>query len=235
MSCASPLFLLLLIDPSGGAPTREQPVLVADRPAVVESAPDAANGAVAVAKARKVAELVVRMDTEDGQVREEAFHALRVMDKQEVGPEATKILRSSRNASARRDVLRMFRQMEYDGAYREITQLLSRDEDPLVRREASHALVDLSPKHALGHLKVVAMTDSDVKVRRAAVLDMGSLKSLDAAEALLDVMHRLQAEGDAYLMGIVVQALRLTTGKDFGDNLPAWEQYVAGARNDSGD
>lgn len=98
------------------------------------------------------------------------------------------------------------------------------DEAYLVRENAATALGDLGigTRKAVPNL-IRALDDKKFEVRRAAAKALGNI-GLDTDEVILALIVTLGDENDL-VVGSVKAALNSLTGKDFGDDAEAWQEW----------
>lgn len=98
------------------------------------------------------------------------------------------------------------------------------DADEDVRIAACRAWGKFSVNEALPVLTELMERETDVDVRLAAIAELGRYPG-QAAVAILG--HALD-DNDPAVQHLAVQALKTSTGRDFGDSVPAWRDYVQG-------
>jgi hypothetical protein len=103
-------------------------------------------------------------------------------------------------------------------------RLAIKDKEPSVRTVACHALGKHRDRDALQALSEVVVNDQNRDVRMAAARELGDFKEQEAVRALGLALE----DTDPALQHLAVQSLRSVTGKDFGDSVPAWRQFVRG-------
>jgi HEAT repeat protein len=101
-------------------------------------------------------------------------------------------------------------------------QLALQDSDPNVRIEACGAWGNRGGPEAVATLSRVLATDSKLDVRLAATRELGRFQDPAAVTALGVALD----DADPALQYRAVQSLKSVTGKDLGNNVPAWRQYV---------
>ena len=103
-------------------------------------------------------------------------------------------------------------------------RLAIQDKDASVRTVACRAWGQREEQEALQVLAQAATADPDHDVRMTAVRELGKFKDQQAVRALGQALE----ENDPALQHLAVESLRSVTGKDFGDSVPAWRQFVRG-------
>jgi HEAT repeat protein len=142
-----------------------------------------------------------------------------------------------------------------------LSESICREEDPLIRAEIVRTL-GAYPGEASGSVLRAALDDPDVEVRTAACEVWGRRGDAEAVTLLsgvldgdLDMDVRLAAaralgqsnnpaaapalgraleDKDPAIQYRAVLSLRKVTGKDFGNDVNKWRQYMAGELPDSG-
>ena len=101
-------------------------------------------------------------------------------------------------------------------------RLALQDEDSQVRIEACRAWTRRGGAEAVSALTHVVRTDTDLDVRLAATRQLAEFRDPTAVSALGLALD----DADPALQFRAMQSLKSITGKDFGNNVPAWRQYV---------
>ena len=96
------------------------------------------------------------------------------------------------------------------------------DSDPSVRIAACEAWARRGGDEALRILSQVVGSDTDLDVRLAATRGLANFKSPAAVRALGLALD----DPDPALQHRAVQSLKQLTGRDLGDSVPAWRQFV---------
>ncbi len=96
-----------------------------------------------------------------------------------------------------------------------------RDENRGVRGDAAWALAEIKDPRAVEPL-IHALEDEDASVRRAAAWILGELKDPKAVEPLIAALK----DEDKYVRGAAQGALKKITGKDFGEDVERWQQWL---------
>lgn len=98
-----------------------------------------------------------------------------------------------------------------------------------VRMAACDAWASHGGPQAVPSLSSVLRQDRSQDVRMAAVRALGRMKGPEVAEALgRSLDDPTQMMQDPAMQYRIVQALRESSGKDFGDNVNAWREYLQG-------
>jgi len=100
--------------------------------------------------------------------------------------------------------------------------LALQDKDPQVRIEACKAWARHGGAEAVTTLSDVLKNDSDLDVRLAATHQLAAFRDPAAVAALGVALD----DADPAMQYRAMQSLKAITGKDFGNNVPAWRQYV---------
>jgi HEAT repeat protein len=98
------------------------------------------------------------------------------------------------------------------------------DEDQAVRIACCQALGERAETVSIKSLASSLRTDEDVDVRLAAAEALGKIKSPEAAQALAVALD----DRDPAMQYAGVQSVKSITGQDYGPDVQAWRQVVAG-------
>ena len=191
-------------------------------------------GAEQAERKLKLQSAVRLLDSDEPHQQDQAAEILGSLPPTEVGPALQGPLKSDRER-VRRVALRLLRRTGYDLCQGRIQNLLRIDPEPKVRREACHALAQLHPGTAADALITAATHDRDVRVRRAATLDLGGLRTPEALLALIDQLEEHLERDDEYMAGITTRALTFCTGQTLGQNIEGWRHFAEGFGEDDQD
>lgn len=100
--------------------------------------------------------------------------------------------------------------------------ILDPDED--VRIAACRAWAKLGSTAALPVLTELMQRETDVDVRLAAIAELGRFPDRAAVSVLGEALD----DNDPAVQHLAVQSLKTATGRDFGESVPAWRDYVQG-------
>lgn len=103
-------------------------------------------------------------------------------------------------------------------------QLAMSDADADVRIAACKAWGRRGGPQALDVLARAVSSDSDLDVRLAATTELAEFQEQQALEALAVALN----DKDPALQHRAVQSLKSVSGQDYGDNVPAWRDFVEG-------
>jgi HEAT repeat protein len=103
-------------------------------------------------------------------------------------------------------------------------QAAALDPEPSVRIAACHAWSRRGGPQALEALSEVVRQDADLDVKIAATVELGKFQDQLAVQALGVALN----DQDPALQYQAVQSLKSASGRDLGDSIPAWRDYVAG-------
>ncbi|MFV1968017.1 MAG: HEAT repeat domain-containing protein [Pirellulaceae bacterium] len=103
-------------------------------------------------------------------------------------------------------------------------RIAARDADEQVRVAACQAWGQRGDAEALEALADILRRDEDLDVRIAATQELGRFRDPPAVSALGLALN----DTDPALQYGAVESLKSSTGRDFGDSVPAWRDYVAG-------
>jgi HEAT repeat protein len=101
-------------------------------------------------------------------------------------------------------------------------RLALQDENGQVRIQACRGWSRRGEAEGVSALAHVLRTDSDLDVRLAAARELAEFRDQQAVAALGVALD----DSDPALQYRAMQSLQSITGKDFGNNVPAWRQYV---------
>ncbi len=97
------------------------------------------------------------------------------------------------------------------------------DPDPSVRVQACRAWGKRGDEEAVNVLSRVLKHDEDIDSRIAATQALGQIKGQPSVQALSVALD----DSDPALQYRAVRSLENVTGKDYGDNVNAWREYVS--------
>lgn len=103
-------------------------------------------------------------------------------------------------------------------------QAAVQDADEDVRIAACHAWTKLGANAALPVLTELMQRETDVDVRLAAIAELGKFQDPNAVSLLGEALD----DNDPAVQHLAVQSLKTSTGRDFGESVPAWRDYVQG-------
>ncbi len=103
-------------------------------------------------------------------------------------------------------------------------QLAMDDEHADVRVAACKAWGRRGGPEALDLLTQAVANDSDLDVRLAATTELAKFKEQSSLQALSVALN----DKDPALQHRAVQSLKSVSGQDYGDNVPAWRDFVEG-------
>jgi len=103
-------------------------------------------------------------------------------------------------------------------------QAALQDKEPDVRAAACRAWGKVGGAEALSALAQVLETDAELDVRLVAAVELGGFQDQAAIQALAIALN----DDDPALQYRAVQSLKSASGRDFGDSVPAWRDFVEG-------
>ncbi len=98
------------------------------------------------------------------------------------------------------------------------------DEDLDVRLTCCSRLGKRGDVGAIGPLRKILETDDELDARLAAIDALGQIESTETVAALAIALN----DRDPAIQYAGVQALKVASGQDFGNDVRAWQQYVSG-------
>jgi HEAT repeat protein len=98
------------------------------------------------------------------------------------------------------------------------------DSDPNVRIATCQAWSQLGGPQALEALAETVQRDADLDVKIAATAELGKFQDQLAVQALGIALN----DSDPALQYQAVQSLKSASGRNLGDSVPAWREFVAG-------
>lgn len=96
------------------------------------------------------------------------------------------------------------------------------DREPRVRVEACSAWGRRGTEEAVAVLADVLGKDTDLDVRIAAARELENFRTPEVIPALGVALD----DSDPALQHRAIRSLKVVTGKDFGNSVPAWQQFV---------
>ena len=103
-------------------------------------------------------------------------------------------------------------------------QLAMNDEEADVRIAACRAWGRCGGPDALDLLSRTVRNDSDLDVRLAATTELAKFQDQQSLEALAVALN----DKDPALQHRAVQSLKSVSGRDYGNSIPAWRDFVEG-------
>lgn len=143
--------------------------------------------------------------------------------KQEISAALVEQIRSESDPVIRRQIVRTLGKYETDSA---LSVLLSgcKDSDSEVRIVSCQSLAHRRGQSSLAALDRALREDEDIDVRLAAAKALGSFQDQLAVTALGAALE----DPDPALQFVAVQSLKQSTGRNFGNDVNSWRQYVKG-------
>ena len=97
------------------------------------------------------------------------------------------------------------------------------DDDVDVRLTCCYRLAERAEPETLAALKQTLQSDSELDVRLAAIDAIAQIESTDTVAALGSVL----SDRDPAVQYAAVQALKSASGKDLGNDVNVWQEYIA--------
>lgn len=98
------------------------------------------------------------------------------------------------------------------------------DEDTEVRLTCCYRLAERAEQATIGPLREAMTADENLDVRLAAIDALSKMQTTETVSALGTALD----DRDPAVQYAAVQALKSASGEDFGNDVTAWQQYVAG-------
>jgi HEAT repeats len=160
------------------------------------------------------------------QLRETAANAASLPPErqQQLASEMTERYRTEENSLLRGAIVKALGQLR-SANVEDVLSLAVKDDDTEVRLAAVKALGDRGDEQSLRTLASAMSNESNLDVRIAAATALGKFKnSPDATRALALALD----DNDAALQYRAIQSLEQVTGRNYGVNVGAWREYLAG-------
>ena len=97
------------------------------------------------------------------------------------------------------------------------------DEDREVRLTCCYRLAERAEPETLAALREAMVADPDLDVRLAAIDALAKIQTSETVAALGTALN----DRDPAVQYAAVQALKNASGEDFGNDVSAWQQYIA--------
>ena len=143
------------------------------------------------------------------------------LEQEQITRELATEIKGERDPSMRRHLLRAIEPYPTSLAMAVLVAGAS-DHAVEVRRVACECLGRRGGTDAVRELSRVVNSDTDFDVRVAAVRALGQTKDQTALPALAEAV----ADGNPALQDRAVESLRTISGRDYGDNLEAWQEFA---------
>jgi HEAT repeat protein len=155
------------------------------------------------------------------QVRAQA-HQLPAPEKQRLAKEIVDVLAIEKSPTVRAELAKTLAVLPGPASLVAL-EGVSTDNDPDVRAAACQALAGQQGPEAV---KLLAQLngDADLDVRMEAARALGRHKSPEAVKALALSLE----ENDPAIQRVAMESLKSSTGKDFGNNLKSWHEFLDG-------
>lgn len=144
-------------------------------------------------------------------------------ERDRIASELAAILREERSNTMRMEIIRTLSAYPSPSSFAVVEAALA-DADPKVRVIACNTMGAWQTPEALAALSNVVGSDSDLDVRIAATRSLQNFNDPAATKALSIALD----DNDPALQRVAMQSLRTTTGRDYGNSVPAWREYLAG-------
>lgn len=157
-----------------------------------------------------------------GELRSQAS-SLGPEDRERIAGELATLLKEEETAVMRVELLRTMAVYPSPNTFSALEVSLA-DVEPRVRIAACNALATWQTPEAMQALGNAVGSDADLDVRIAAARALENYNDPAAAKALSIALD----DNDPALQKVAMQSLKTTTGKDYGNSVPAWREYLAG-------
>lgn len=144
-------------------------------------------------------------------------------EQQRVIPTLTDIAQNSNNSILRAEATLALAEFSTPQTIPTLQRAID-DADADVRVAACKAWGRRGGPEALDALTRTVTDDSDLDVRLAATTELAKFKDQNSVQALSVALNAK----DPALQHRAVQSLKSVTGQDYGDNVPAWRDFVEG-------
>lgn len=144
-------------------------------------------------------------------------------DRSRVAGELAAIYRDERSSPMRVEIVRALSAFPSAETLSAVQSAMT-DADPQVRIAACKTLGAWNSPEALQALGTAVGSDTDVDVRIAAARALENFNDPAATQALAIALD----DNDPALQTVAMSSLRQTTGKEYGNSVPAWREYLAG-------
>lgn len=141
---------------------------------------------------------------------------------QDSAVELARQIQTESDPLVRESIMRSIAQLQTPMAERVLTAGL-KDEDSYVRQTCCRLLGKRGMPSAVAALEETLRADNNLDVRVAATKALGRLGSTDAIPAIAVALH----DGDPALQYVGIQAMRLASGENMGNDVAAWQQLAS--------
>lgn len=142
--------------------------------------------------------------------------------KAELAADLTRQLAAESNPVLRAEMVSVLGEIADASAAPGLTAALA-DPDKDVRINACRAWAKAGPAAIPLYTDLLAK-EADVDVRLAAIRELGQFQDPAAVQALGQALE----DNDPAVQHLAVQSLKTSTGRDLGDSVPAWRDFVQG-------
>lgn len=138
-----------------------------------------------------------------------------------VADEMTQVVRTEDNPLLRAQAVRVLGEIE-DPAATLGLDMATTDKAPEVRLAACRVLGEKRNRASLRSLARMLASDQNVDVRIAAARELGNYRDPEAYRALGEALN----DTDPAMQHRALESLRRASGRDFGNDLAAWRQFI---------
>jgi hypothetical protein len=144
-------------------------------------------------------------------------------DRERISSELAAILKDEPSPTMRAEILRAMAAYPSAATLPAVEAAMA-DADAQVRVTACNALGKWKMPEAMQALGNAVGSDSDLDVRIAAARGLENFNDPAAIKALSVALD----DNDPALQKVAMSSLKQSTGKDYGNSVPAWREYLAG-------
>jgi HEAT repeat protein len=144
-------------------------------------------------------------------------------DQERLAKEIAQVYGEEPSPAMRSELIRTLAYLPTADAQEAIVAALN-DADHDVRIAACQGLARIGNEESLAALAKTVEKDGNLDVRLAAVHGLSRYKDAAAQQAL----GRALEDNDPAVQKVAMESLKTSTGRDYGNSVPAWKEYLAG-------
>lgn len=142
-------------------------------------------------------------------------------EQKRVADEMAQLVRTEDNQLLRSQAVRVLGEIE-DPAATMGLDMATTDKEPEVRLAVCRVLGAKRNRESLRSLARMLASDKNLDVRMAAARQLGNYRDKEAYRALGEALN----DTDPAMQHRALESLRLASGRDFGNDLAAWRQFI---------